>query len=345
VNKLPISPVAGEKEVRVDNFASGPSLSDRPTFSVTADLAPIKVTLAGDMSNLIKADGVNPEGYSTVGAGILLSGDKIADLVSLDATYKFSGGDYDTENQRSNNTQPSGDGSWGHAFGLFANLSLIDTLGIGVGYSGFMSVQEKYRDPNNNEYAFRFPYYNGVNLHFNFTGVDKLNISLNNNVSFSTIKGLDDKQVITVGLNGLATAGSDSNFDEVKIDDLALTDSGKSDGYLALSNALGVKYQISEPLYVSVQIANRLYSYTETMKVNTAIERGKEVIIKYGADDFRAALGAGYSFGDHVSLATGLIFDLLSYSHSDSRSTTGNDNWDWGKFTFGIPVYFKVVLP
>jgi hypothetical protein len=318
-----------------------PSLDGRPTFSLVTDLSPIKIGLAGDMTNIIKDGKVNDEGYSTVGAAIRVSGDKIADLVSFDAVYKFAGGDYDTENQRSNNSQPSGDGNWGHAFGLFANLSLIDTLGIGVGYSGFMSVQEKFRDPQDQEYTFRFPYYNGVDLKFSFTGVDKLTISFINNISFSTIKGTDEETTYTVGLNG--------TFDHYQstypVGGTALTDSDMSDGYLALANSLGVKYQISDPLYVSVQIANRLYSYNETGKVNQARGRSTEFTESYGADNFRAALGAGYSFGDHVSLKTGLIFDLMSYSHKLSTSTTGNDNWDWGKFTFGIPVYFKVELP
>jgi hypothetical protein len=278
-----------------------------------------------------------------------VSAEKVADLVSVDAIYKFAGGDYDTENKLSGNTQPSGDGSWGHAFGLYANLHLLDTLGIGLGYSGFTSVQEKFRSPSDTEYTYRFPYYNGINLHVNFSGVDKLSISFINNVSFSTMRGTDDEKTVTVGLNGSASpyittwtaAGMGSSG-------MPLSDSDISEGYLALSNALGAKYNITDQLAASFQIANRLFSYTETGKVNIARERGNEVVLKSGANDFRAGLGAEYALGN-VTLGTGLLFDLLTHSQSltanNGLNNTGNETWDWGTFTFGIPIQFKVTLP
>jgi hypothetical protein len=217
-----------------------------------------------------------------------------------------------------------------------------------VGYSGFASVQEKYRSPANEEYTFRLPYYNGIDLRFNFTGVEKLSISLLNNISFSTMRGSDDGHIVTVGVGGEASQYYDSytyqSGGTTHTRD-GLSDSDISDGYLALSNALGVQYKISDPLYVSLQLANRLYSYTKTAEVNASRNRGTQVVETYGSDDFRAALGAGYSFGDHVSLETGLAFDLLNYSHRLSTDDTGNTNYDWGTFTFGIPIKFKVVLP
>jgi hypothetical protein len=326
--------------------ATAPSQSDRPVFQASVDLAPITVAVTGDMSNILKdsVGGVNSLGYSTVGGSLLVSGAKVADLVSFDAIYKFAGGDYDRENLISPNSQPDGTGNWGHAFGLYANLHLLDTLGLGLGYSGFTSVQEKSRDINNEEFTYSFPYYNGVNLNVNFTGVDKLNISFDNNISFSTIRGSDDTHRYTVGLLGLVGRGTDSN-DAAIGGSPFLTDSDKSEGYIALSNTLGAKYNISDPLFVSFQVFNRLYSYTETMKVNADRGRSEEITLKYGANNFRAALGAGYNFSDHVVLESGLLFDLLTHSGYVSNDDSGNNNYDWGTFSFAIPVHFKVVLP
>jgi hypothetical protein len=102
-------------------------------------------------------------------------------------------------------------------------------------------------------------------------------------------------------------------------------------------------------MYVGLQIANRLYSYTETMKVNAERGRNEQITEKYGANDFRAAVGGGYEFlsGKYtkVVLETGLLFDLLTHSHSATDDSSGYGNNNWGTFTFGIPIHFKVVLP
>jgi hypothetical protein len=46
-----------------------------------------------------------------------------------------------------------------------------------------------------------------------------------------------------------------------------------------------------------------------------------------------------------MSLESGLLFDLLTHSGYKSNDDTGNSNYDWGTFSFAIPVHFKVVLP
>jgi hypothetical protein len=341
--------LAGDMSRVTDDALTGLGVT-APEMDLSAGMAGLNIA---DLINSIMGGGGddpigpfpydgNPEGYRKVAAAARVDGSKIADLVSFSVIYKLYGGDFDTEDKRqvtaTDPTQPNGDGFTAHSFGLFANLDLLDSLGIGLAYSGFVVSREK----NNNvagvdgDATYRYPYYNGIDLHVNFTGVDKLTINFNNNISFSTIKGSDSTDTITVGINKGSAIGGQQGADYA-----GLGDSYRSQGYLSLYNALGVKYQISEPMYVNFQVANRLYSYTETWKAEKG--RASEYIGKDGSDNFRVGLGAGYKLNDSVELSSGLVFDLASYTHNETNG--GVNNFDWGTFTFGIPIYFKVVLP
>jgi hypothetical protein len=294
-----------------------------PYVSITADLAPIKVAIAGDMSRVAFDETiVNNESYNKVGAAVRVSGDKIADLVSFDAIYKIHGGDDEIdEPPAAAGDQPDAHGIWGHNFGLVANLSLLDSLGIGIGYSGYAIAQEKGDATGDVNRKYVYPYFNGIDLRLEFTGLDKLTVDFNNNISFAAINGSADANIAVVSpwprLNG-------TNLDA----DLSAS-------YLGLYNALGVKFQVTDDLFANFGIQHRLDSATIEDKDADTTEL-------FVSDNFRALLGAGYSFGDHVVLETGLVFNL---NNTVTEITNGTNNLNGGTFTFAIPIRFKVELP
>jgi hypothetical protein len=303
-------------------FPTAPgNVGGRPYFSLTADLAPLQIAVAGDLGpeDAYTTGAQDPLGYNKVGAAVRVSGADIADLLSFDVIYKIRGGDPTAEEDNSQVEQPDARGLWGHNFGAVVNLSLIDSLGIGVGYSGYAYAQEKRDNPN--AQRFIYPYYNGIDLRFNFTGVDKLTVNFNNNISFATINGDDNTDTtINGGFGGLAPNG-DLQEDQ-------------SAGYLSLYNALGFKYQVTEDLYGSLQLMNTLSSGTYTDQNDN-----KTVV---SGDVFRAILGAGYSIGK-VALETGLAFNFENGSYD--MPSGGGANYNGGAFTFAIPIHFSVALP
>jgi hypothetical protein len=297
-------------------------------LAVTADLSPITVAVAGDFGTWY-AQQESGDSWATAGAAIRVSGEKIADLVTFDAIYKFYGADIDTDTKINNNGQPDGNGLWDHAFGVYANLDIIENLGIGVGYSGAFRYREQYKDypgAAGDNTTFVFPYLNGIDLRVAFTGVDKLNVTFNNNVSFSYIQNDDNELSQVYGVvyhaGPLTNGGSGSRASEI------------NEGYLALYNALGITYNLSDALSANVTIGNTLLSYTQT---NKRIE-SDEIITKYNGDTFETIVGANYSFSENVELGAGLAFRI----QNTSIDVTHQDTYNGGLFSFGIPLAFKV---
>ncbi|MDR0584657.1 MAG: hypothetical protein LBG57_09970 [Treponema sp.] len=290
----------------------------RPYVSVTANLAPLKVAVSGDVSNIT---GVGNTSYNEVGAALRVSGEKIADLISFDAIYKIYGGDPETDQAGNLPDQPDGLGLWGHNFGLIANVSLFDTLGITAGYSGYAYTREK--DTNTSQ-TYVYPYYNGIDLRVDFSGVDKLLVSFNNNISFSTFKG-DNDQDRDYGVDAVVPYRGWNDATDV------------SAGYLGLYNGLGVKYNITDSLFATLNLANLLKSTTVTDESGT-----DTITTVWSEDTFRAYAGAGYAFGDHVLLETGLVFDVGGESLDISNASAASYNG--GTFTFAIPIRFKVAF-
>jgi hypothetical protein len=334
-----------------DPWSDSPSNWNNAYFALTADFAPISVAVAGDMSAAFTKmlDPDLTQSYSAVGAGLRVSGDKIADLITFDAVYKIVGWDPDNDVKQTHdattgltttpNRQPDGAGRWDHSFGIFANLGLLnDTLGIGVGYSGYTRAQEDLK-VNSNTYKYVYPYFNGIDLRFQFTGVDRLTVDFNNNISFSTITNdTSDKTILASlmpfqagsGVNAEKYIGpypvSRTNGELVKV----------TQGYFGMYNALGVKFGLTDQLSAIFNLGNKIGIFNYTDGSNEADVRTYD----FSVDQLIATLSVGYSFTSHVSLESGLAFQIDNYSYKTSESS--QKDLTWGQFTFGIPVYFKV---
>jgi hypothetical protein len=305
-------------------------------LSVSADLAPITVDVAGDLgaADLGKdEDGKSPSpssSWAAAGAAFRVSAKAIADIVDFDVIYKFYGDDKDTDvNIGDPNRQPGGEGLWTHSFGVYANVNIIDGLGIGVGYSGTTAAQENKKDwaGTGETTRYTYPYINGIDLRFMFNAVDKLVLTFNNNFSFGAIVNDSDDHLESKGLDfftGLDTGAIDPNGRLQEI----------SEGYFAMYNALGVSFSITDALKANLTIGNRLNTFNRTDKSDENKTDIKDII----TDTFLGSASAEYSFTDNVSLEAGIAFKNTAntYQHTDE------DALNWGTFTFGIPLLFKV---
>ena len=166
---------------------------------------------------------------------------------------------------------------------------------------------------------YKYPLYSGIDLRVLFTGVNKLTVTLNNNISFASMTGDNDAKITVV-----------SPFDNDPTNN-PLTSDKITESWFALYNALGVNYKVTDNLTGTVQLINRLATTTskndsdKTENIN---------------DNFRALAGVIYAFNTHVSFESGLIFDI----NSSTTKITNQDDKTAGWLTFGIPLRFKVVF-
>ena len=319
---------------------------------VQADLAPVKVTLAGDFGETYpyfhKApflpQGAIPDqataSYSAAGGALQVSANPI-EMLNLDVIYKLSGADSNTDDKlydlpASTNSQPGGEGIWNHAFGIYANVNLdtiVSGLGVSVGYSGYTAARENQKGglaggAATDATRYVFPYLNGIDLRVKF-GAGPLALTFNNNFSFSAVTNDDDELTYYYGYdyaNGLFVDQNTNGAGRAKKDYTA--------SYFAMYNALGVTYTVSDQLSANVSIGNTLRTYNETDEHITA----SKVVTDTVTDTFTAVAGVKYAFTDNVSLQSGLAFKV----EGNSAQITNSTSQDWGTFTFGIPIRFKV---
>jgi hypothetical protein len=308
-------------------FTSTPSNLDLTYVSFTMDLSPIKIDIAGDLGNLPSNVGQpNTASYTNAGGAFRISGSNIGP-VNFDAIYKIYGTDGDTDNKANPDDQPNGEGLWNNAFGLYANLNLIEALGITVGYSGYVRTQEDKKNSSGDITKHIYPYFSGVDLRFQFTGVDKLTLAFNNNISFSGITNDSDDKTNIHPIAPYTAASNISADDPQRASEV-------SEGYFGMFNALAIKYMISDALAASFQVGNKLGTLNHT---DNSVE-GSEKKQDYVIDQLFVTAGAEYSLGSNVLLGAGLALNVNSYSFK----ATNSESLEWGTLTFGIPLRVKV---
>jgi hypothetical protein len=300
--------------------------ANNPYFSAAVKFDPFTVQIAGDLgyNNEIGSDALS---QTRLNGAFRVSGEKVADLVTFDVIYKFHGGDADTFDG-TGSTQPDGSGVSSHSFGVYANLFVVNGLDIGLGYSGLFRSYEDADMGTLGTFTRSGPFYSGIDLRFAYTGIDKLTITFNNNVSFAGVEDDDDIKTAVSGVDGMPlTTTIPTAFKSAK------------DSWFALYNALGVNYKLSDKLTASIQFANRLGTRTTEVEITTPV--ALSVKQEMTNDRFGAAAFASYAFSSNVTIAAGL--DFLYSSTSTKAGTPGTPDTNTGSMTLGIPLYLKIV--
>jgi len=350
---------------------------------------PLFLEVFGDMSDFTQYidgdfDG-DGKGWNKLKGGIRISGDKIADTVTFDAMYRIVGFDKHSFNgytemddpdnpgtviNNGMNREPNGEGTILHHFGLYGNVTIGGDLGISLGYTGMLRTYENYLQPAhtgfesgviipNRELSFTGPLYSGVDLRLSYTGVDKLGITFNNNVSFATATGTD--------LNKDST----TNF-VIKIWDKDTSmgpeydPSGRVGGsvlgkdetqiWFSLYNALGVTYKLTDNLTGFINVANRYGMFTWKTKEDdkdpaspTFELKNKAATTIFFQNDLMTLLGVTYTMGNIVTLHGGLsvryIITAVTYDGAyHSQVQVKSQDRTEGTLTFAIPLWMRIAF-
>jgi len=152
-----------------------------------------------------------------------------------------------------------------------------------------------------------------VDLRLQFTGINRLTISSNNNFSFADAKGNADERIQSISITGIRP--------------LLATE---SENWFALYNTLSINYQLTSKLTAALQAVNSYGKYyienngnNETVITNTL-----------GITSFIA-----YQFNESIFVQAGLQFYIDWYNY---QSVPVNNNINGNMVYFAVPLRFRI---
>jgi hypothetical protein len=304
--------------------------------TLIAEAAYKPVTLSVAVNNLysqIDGKGTNQQNFedsytdfgSTLGAR--LEAAKLFDMLNLAAVYKFQHTDRKYDEQQFQDLQGGQSffvpemGLDHHLFGLFTTVTPpLPGLGVSAGYSAYLKLHKDMDAPSWGGWSsYKYPLWHGVDLRVNYTGIEKLSLTLNGNVSFSDVQGDDDPASFITG------------FYE-NINDVQNVEFNQEQNALVVYGALAAAYDVIENLTVKLQAANQfakiqyVYNDSETRFIDTVNFLGFYT-------------GADWRINSHVSMRGGFDMRLKNYSHDQEDSGSKAGIFEWG-IPLGLTVKF-----
>jgi len=349
VNKMGERQSANEMELWGGGsaFALGANLTDNFRLALGTDFG-----YGGDLNDNPKTTAwTNPyASANSFNVGVIFSGKEIADIVSFDIFYGIHGSDNNSNERGKYNPLGPGPhdfkeqvgGLYKNVFGLYTGVDVIEGLGVSIGYSGEYTLYEKQgynknpseSAPDYHSYDLVSPLWSSVQLHANYTGLDKFDITFNNNISFAIVKSQEasgehpDKIVL-----GLADGLLSSNTFKTLADNFSSWKDGEKERWLGYDAALGLSYQVSDEFELCLQLVNLFGKYIYTTEKTSGSRT---------ANNFFAVLNAQYNIG-FVTFGAGLSFGLETTVYK-AESGIGIMNAANNIFRTGMPLVFKVAF-
>jgi hypothetical protein len=287
----------------------------------------------------------DPVSNTKTNFGFRVEGLEIAELVTAAAVYKYADS-YLAKPEADVLDNTIEETVRNHAFGLYVNVKPLAVLGITAGYSGLAQSWENPKYPDTKpgtagdaDYELHelsehkrvnFPYFNGIDLRACYTGITRLSITSNNNLSFARIKGISqDDRADGLFVKGWAYEGF-LNEDSVYAE-------RQAEEYFGLYNALGLQYELSGAFIVEFQAANRLGFFT--------LREGGAPVARSVTETLGLYTGLVYTViqTDRIrgSIRGGFDLKMSSYSYQDfgSRDKPVHKT---GYIDFGIPLGLKL---
>ena len=191
--------------------------------------------------------------------------------------------------------------------------------------------------------------YHGIDLRFSFTGVEKLSITLNNNLTLANARGISPTEAVNVYTIGWAYTDFLGNKNSVINNSVNTTDidngdaSGRSEEYVGIFNALGVRYAINERFNAEVSVASQLGTFTLNWE-NENVASSTHYLGAYAGAAFSLFTKPGIT----GTLRGGVAARISSFSYEPAlipeRDYTNaiNKPGKAGVFELGIPISLMV---
>jgi hypothetical protein len=272
--------------------------------------------------------------------------------LSFDMFYSVMGSDPDTFGRQTVFTQNSTldlvipEGKWQNIIGAYVGLNMIENLGLSLGYTANFDAYEKggYVAAGNTAdqsepVSFTAPVYSGIDIRANYSGIDKIDLTFNNNLSFAGVKGQKwdpknyTKEVIL-------------DFDNYPL--LMDDDSSESQNWFHWDAELKATFDLIEKLNLTFHLGNRIGVLTTEGSYKDGGVSG-DYKTKTTTSEFRAAVSAEYGIGA-VTVGTGLFLSVKGLAQErEENETSVFTNTETYKgnsavTSFGIPILFKVAF-
>lgn len=198
---------------------------------------------------------------------------QIANLVTIGVTYKYTSSIF-TKIFPSDATSPFDpntivdENKSNHAYGLFAVISPLDILSIFAGYSGL------YQTWKNPQYEHTFvaptdivehwlsdyskalhPVFHGIDLNISYTGIEKLILSFNNNLTLARVHGINSREkddgIFSLGWAYREHLGNQTGDGK-----------GRSERYIGLANELDLLFEFNERISFDTNISSQFGIFT-----------------------------------------------------------------------------------
>ncbi|GHV31487.1 hypothetical protein AGMMS4952_20350 [Spirochaetia bacterium] len=226
--------------------------------------------------------------------------------ITLEAAYKHS------SRSRENSAIDTKEVLVDNAAGIYGGFNPRPDLGIGIGYSVFFQTKT-----DNGDAAYTNPLYHAVDLRSQFTGINNVKLTFNNNASFSFVNGDDDSGTIITG---------------VPLGGTVVPDMGKDtkEYYFVYTGAFSGSYMFSEELTADLQFAVQtgLIKLEEPVSDQT---NSKTLLSAY--------VGASYKINNHISIRGG--FSMKS-TFDDASASDSAKNMKGGVIETGIPLAVRL---
>ena len=215
----------------------------------------------------------NPATIGAMNFAVRVESAQIADLVTIGATYKLTSSIFSKIFPSDatfplNPTNIIDENKTNHAFGLFTVFNPLNTLAISAGYSG---LYQTWRNPKH-EHTFIsiadiiehewsafseaiHPIFHGIDINLTYIGFERLTLSLNNNVTFARVRGINRSQ-FDAGMFSLGWAYREHLGNQTGEGE------GRSERYLGFANQLALLFALNENINISASITNHIGFFT-----------------------------------------------------------------------------------
>jgi len=318
-----------------------------------------------DDNDILQAGANNPyASLSNIRGAFMLSGKNLGPI-AFDLFYGVNGGDTNTAIRGTS-------GKWENILGAYIGLGIVDNLGLSIGYTAnFIKFETNQVDkadyvkdpkakPDYVPEETENPIWSGIDIKVSFTGIEKLGITFNNNISFASVAGGEYKDPGDKIVNGLdysqligGKITTDLGGGFTKTQDIKTN----TQDWFAYTAVLGVSYSLTDNLSLTFGLLDKLGIYTTEYEDSiSSTAPGAKTATSYSKstatiNELRAAISASYGAGN-VSFGLGLVLQLNSKS-TDTEAKSTNIGTDSSNSTFkgslnevkfGIPIFFKVSI-
>jgi len=324
-----------------------------PVYAIGATFGGnFRLAVGSTLGDSFDAGNDNPvASASNVEAGFILSGKGLGPI-TFDLFYAINGKD-------NNTIARSSGGAWDNLFGVYAGLDLVKDLGLSVGYTAKIKISETQQrniatggaDPVYKTYNITNPLWSGVDVNVKYSGIPKVGIGFNNNISFAgtKVEGIPNNYTdVIVGLTGT------TSYVITAVPGVSQTRT-LTENWFAYKASLSLSYSATDRLGIAFVLRNVLTSYDSLYEAKTTTSANTSTTTntrKTTTDDLIASVHADYSVGN-VTFGIGLTLGVkaLTTEREDKSSTSAPSSsrlettkGDGNIVHFGVPVFFRVAF-